>query len=78
MCAAANTLAINVLTVHRRPKNVELAQVINYRFEKVMIDNVMPMVICVEPPGGYFLACVINELVILLQITFIMDYMDPS
>ncbi|KAA3674307.1 uncharacterized protein DEA37_0005480 [Paragonimus westermani] len=56
----------------------KMAQEINYRFEKVMIDNVMPMVICVEPPGGYFLVCVINELVILLQITFIMDYMDPA
>ncbi|CAL8087621.1 unnamed protein product [Calicophoron daubneyi] len=54
-----------------------LAQNLNYYLQREN-SACMQRVTCVEPPGSHFLICVTGLFITLLQITFVMDYLDPT
>ncbi|VDP79111.1 unnamed protein product [Echinostoma caproni] len=57
-----------------------VAQTLNYRLDETAARKKMEMemVICVEPPGTHLLLCITTIFIALLQITFVMDYLDPT
>lgn len=58
----------------------EIAQSLNYRLDEMATkkNTEMEVVICVKPPGAHLLLCITIVFLGLLQITFIMDYLDPT
>ncbi|KAA0192368.1 hypothetical protein FBUS_09229 [Fasciolopsis buskii] len=58
----------------------EIAQSLNYRLDEMATKKnaEMEVVICVKPPGAHLLLCITIVFLGLLQITFIMDYLDPT
>ncbi|TGZ68308.1 hypothetical protein CRM22_004292 [Opisthorchis felineus] len=55
-----------------------MAQKINYRSSGGTQLKDLPIILCVEPPGNYFVLSLINLFFTLIQITFAMDYLDPN
>ncbi|KER25950.1 hypothetical protein T265_06701 [Opisthorchis viverrini] len=55
-----------------------VAQKVNYRSSIGTQVKDLAIILCVEPPGNYFILSLINLFFTLIQITFAMDYLDPN